>query len=90
MTDFFDFLPESWGNTEKELYSGAFDNTDAFDDRTAQTLFNEAYFNFDLPTDEKRAIREALDEYLDQVYGYDFDAMFDWEAYRDAYDGEGG
>lgn len=85
----FDFLPNSWGEFEREIYHETFDPVGAYQDLTAQTLFNEAYFNFDLSTDEKNAIRDALDQYMDSVYDYDFQANFDWVAYREAYDGEG-
>jgi hypothetical protein len=88
VTDFFDYLPDNWGNTERELYTGAFEDTGAYDDRTAQVLFNEGYFNFDIGTDERVAIRNALDEYLMDEYGLDFDAVFDWDAWRDAYEGD--
>lgn len=86
MTKFeWGFLPDNWSNNEKDMWVGAFEPIGAFDDRHAQALFNEGYFNFELPSDERVAIREALDEYLMNEYGIDFDEIFDWEAWRDAY-----
>lgn len=89
MSDPFDFIFTSgWSESEKDLYSDAFADTDIFADDVAAALFNEGYFNFDLSSDEINAIRDALDDYLMDEYGIDFDNVFDWEAYREAY-GEG-
>ena len=82
MSDPFDFIPENWSDVERQLWEPF---GDAVDDSMAQTPFNEGYFNPDLTTDERVAIREALDDYLQDVYGYDFSEIFDWEAWREAY-----
>lgn len=81
----WEFLPTGWPTYEKEMWTDAFEPLAAFEDRTAQTLFNEGYFNFELPSEQISAIRDALDSYLLQEYGVDFDEIFDWEAYREAY-----
>lgn len=84
----WDFLPNNWSETEKDLWQDAFESVGAFDDRYAQTLFNAGYFETDYSSDERSAIRDRLSEYLMDEYGVDFDDVFDWEAWREAY-GEG-
>lgn len=89
MTSGFGFLPNDWGQGERDLYFDAFDPVGAYQDTVAQALFNEGYFNRDLDSSDRIAIREALDDYMWQEYGVDFHEIFDWEAWRDAY-GENG
>lgn len=79
------FLPNNWGDAEKGMWVDAFEPIGAFDDRTAQALFNEGYFNFDISTSDRSAIREALSDYMMDTYGIDFDEIFDWNAWREAY-----
>lgn len=81
----FDFLPNEWSETEQTLFADAFEPVGAFDDSIAQALFNEGYFNFDISSDDRVAIREALDGYMMDTYGVDFNDVFDWEAWREAY-----
>jgi hypothetical protein len=80
----WEFLPNDWSSYEKDLWGGTFGNQ-VEQDRVAQALFNEGYFNFDITSDQISAIRNALDDYLLDTYGIDFDEQFDWEAYREAY-----
>ena len=87
MSDPFDFLPNDWSDFEKRLWDDFPD--DVVDDRIAQAMYNDAYFNHDLTSDDRMAIRSAFSDYLDQEYGIDFDQIFDWDAWRDAYEGEG-
>lgn len=67
------------------MWSDAFEPVGAFDDRVAQALFNEGYFNFDITTSERSAIRDALHDYMIDTYDVDFDEIFDWQAWREAY-----
>lgn len=83
--DPFAFLPHDWSETESEIWQSSFGDFDAFYDPVAQALYNEGYFNFDIDPDQRAAIREALDEYMEHEYGLDFDDVFDWDAWRDAY-----
>lgn len=85
MSDPFAFLPQNWSDTESEIWQNSFGEFDVFYDPVAQTLYNEAFFNFDAREGEVSAIRTALEEYLEREYGIDFDAEFDWDAWRDAY-----
>lgn len=85
MTGGFDFLPNNWSATERGLYADAFEPVGAYQDMTAQALYNEGYFNRDIDTDQRVAIRHALDEYMSDVYGVDFQEIFDWDSWREAY-----
>lgn len=85
MSDPFDFLPNDWSQREVNLYHSAFEPIGAFNDPVAQALFNEGYFNHDIPTSDRHAIREALNEYLMQEYDVDFNDVFDWAEWREAY-----
>lgn len=71
---------------ERDLWGG-FSDSGAFDDPVAQTLFNEAYFSpGSWDSDQISAIRDELANYLMDEYGVDFDAVFDWEEWREAYE----
>lgn len=85
MTNGFDFLPNGWSDFERESYVDSFAEIGGTNDTTLQALFNEGYFNFDITSDDRIAIRHALDEYLAQEYGISFDDVFDWHAWREAY-----
>lgn len=88
MSDPFAFLPQEWSERESEIWNSSFGEYDALYDPVAQALYNEGYFNFDIDSDQRAAIRDALDEYMSQEYGIDFDDVFDWDAWRDAYGSE--
>lgn len=90
MTESFGFLPNSWSDTERSLYENAFELTpDAVNDGTLQALYDNAYFNMDANSDHISAIREALSDYLMREYDVDFDAVFDWDVWRESYEGDG-
>lgn len=88
MTSGFDFLPNGWSDTERSLYQNAFEPVGAYQDMTAQALYNEGYFNRDINHDARMAIRESLDAYMADVYGVNFQEIFDWDTWREAYEGE--
>lgn len=82
-------MAESWFNGftnsfESDLYD-SFAPVDEVDDPVLQSVFHAAYFDFNLPTRDKVAAREALKDYLLYDYGIDFDTVFDWRAYKAAY-----
>lgn len=76
-----------WSNVEFQLYNNALGHTpDAFDDRFTQTLYDTALFNWDISPNERAAVLDALRDRMWDQYGLDFDDVFDWESYREAYD----
>ena len=78
---------EAWSDRQVDLW-GDIVEFGVTSDGVAESLFHAAYFEFDRSTDEINAIRDTLDQYLMDEYGIDFDAAFDWEAYREMYGGE--
>lgn len=87
MSDPFDYLPADWSTFEKNLWDPFGD--EVYNDRTAQALYHEGFYNFDARQGEITAIRENLRGYLMYEYGIDFDDVFDWDAWRENYEGEG-
>lgn len=87
MSEPFEFMPGDWSHLEKELYQDAFGET-FYSDRVAEALYHEAFFNFDMREGEVSAIRDNLRGYLMDEYGVDFDEVFDWAIWREAYEGE--
>lgn len=83
------FVPLNWGRFEQEHWEDRFGPIDALNDSIAQALYHEGYFNRDIDTNSRIAIRENFNAYMIQKYGYASDEIFDWVAYREAY-GEGG
>jgi hypothetical protein len=84
MTDPFSSLRA----TESSIWDTMASNADYafFDDTTAKALYHEAFFApGDWDPSQLQAIREDLRDYLMNEYGFDFDAEFDWEAWREAY-----
>lgn len=79
------FIPLSWGQFEQEHWEDRFGPIDALRDSIAQAYYHDAYFNRDIDTNSRIAIREYFDQYMLDVYGYHVDEVFDWVAYRDAY-----
>jgi hypothetical protein len=78
---------EDLSGAEQSLWISSFaSNENLYYDATAQALFHEAYFNpGGWDKDELSAIRDNLHDYLMDEYGIDFDEVFDWEAWREAY-----
>jgi hypothetical protein len=73
---------------ENELWNAAFGDEyfEVMQDPNAQALFHEAFFHRDAwDSEQLGAIRDTLREYLYDTYDIDFDAVFDWEAWREAY-----
>lgn len=80
-----DVVPVRWYEREKDMYIDAFQAVGVYDDWVAQTMFNEAYFNFDAPRDQIRRTQHEFEAYMRRTYGVEFGDIFDFEAYREAY-----
>lgn len=76
---------EDWfESTEGRLWEDLVgDLPDALDDRLAQALYHEAYYDHDILTPDRVGAREALEEFMFDEYGIDFLAEFDWDAWRE-------
>lgn len=75
-----------WNEGYKDVYEHLAHGTDALNDRIAQELFDAAYVAMDYAdTGLLQGIRDSLESYLMSEYGINFDDVFDWEAWREAY-----
>lgn len=81
---------EEWSQPEQDLWLGMIESSghsELQDDDTLQWLYDVA-FNTDrgdIPGDHRAGMMEAMYEYIQDVYGFDFHEHFDWEAWREAY-----
>lgn len=79
--------PSDWGINETRLFEDMSYAVPGLEtDRMAQALYDTALYNFDISSGDRHAVREALRDYLTENYGVDFDSVFSWEGYREAYD----
>jgi len=79
-----------WSYIEFGLYDQmASGNMELYNDNFAQNLYDAALFDHDISRDDRAAIMDTLRDYMWDEYGVDFDDVFDWEAYREAYDNAG-
>lgn len=72
---------------ELRLFENIADQTPGlYADTFIQNLYDAALFNYDIDTAERKIILEAMRDRMWDEYGVDFDNVFDWEAFREAYD----
>lgn len=57
-----------------------------YSDTFVQNLYDAALFRHDVSTSDRADILNALRDYMEDEYGVDFDDVFDWEGFREAYD----
>lgn len=75
-----------WSNTQEHLYGDIGAHNEAiFQDELLKQAFDIGWFNMDVDHRFREAAREFVVEWLDTEYGIDFDEVFDWEAWREAY-----
>jgi hypothetical protein len=78
--------PDHWDTDEKELWDDFVEIDPRLgEDDYAQILFHEAYFDLDIPPDDRDNYHDSLEQYLEE-FGIDFDDTFDWEGYREWYE----
>lgn len=77
-----------WGAMEMHLYEDMSTGLprEFLDDRMTQALYDTALFNFDISKSDRQAVMDTLKDHLRDEYGVEFDDIFDWENYREAYD----
>lgn len=75
-----------WSSIEERLFEDIGSrNANIFDDDLLQAAFDIGWFDMNVSSDYREAAREFVYEWLDQEYGIDFDDVFDWDAWREAY-----
>jgi hypothetical protein len=84
-------MPADWGRNEVALWRDATlhyqaGSEDIAHDETAQALYDAALYTFSETHEDRAAILANLRQYIEEEYGIDWDDIFDWEGYREAYD----
>lgn len=93
-TNFFDseprdgrwWIPEQFSRTEGMLWDD-FAIKSVYNDPVAQALFHSAYFDQSVSQDDRAAIRDALNDYMADEYNIEFQEVFDWDTWRENYEG---
>lgn len=81
------FVPASWDRDQADLYDELVGSDPVIAaDNNLQFLYQEALYDLDLRPYERAIVLEALEEYLWEEYGIDFDDVFDWEGYKEWYE----
>lgn len=85
MPDYEDFsnLPE---NTQQEALYDIIGFHDAGQDSYAHDLFYNAFYNDDISMDNRLDLMHQMEDYLWDMYGLDFEALWDWDDFRDWYE----
>lgn len=76
---------DDWSRLENQLWMDMGENTDVLNDRYLQAVYEAAYFDQNVPHNDRIYLREQLTILLRDEYGLNFDDIFDWEAWREAY-----
>lgn len=80
-------IPEDWDATQRDIFGELLGGEpEIMADGQLQFLFQEAYFDRSLDPADRALIQDYLEDYLANEYGIDFNAEFDWDAYREWYD----
>jgi hypothetical protein len=77
--------PSDWSRFEHELWERTAGGLGIEQDRYAQALYAEGWFNWDISPADRAGIREGMYQYMQDTYSVNFDDVFDWQAWRDAY-----
>jgi hypothetical protein len=79
-----------WSYVEFGLFdSMASGNMPLYNDPYAQNLYDAALFDHDISSGDRAIVLDSLRDYMWDEYGVDFDDVFDWGGYREAYDNAG-
>lgn len=87
---------DNWSEDETRLFDQALGNiADEYgealtarihEDEWVGFLYHEAMWDFDLPGDMRGTAYEAFVQYMEDYFGVEWEDVYDWEAYREAYD----
>lgn len=80
-------VPDTWSQQESHMFDDLINGDPTLgSDQTLQLLFDVALFQDGFTPRERDGVQAALEEYLWDEYGIDFDDAFDWAAYREWYE----
>lgn len=86
--DFDYFVPDDWYGAEKDMFDNLVNGDPVLgQDKSLQLLFDVALFDHDIRPGERDMAYDALVEYMWDEYEIDFDDVFDWDDYREWYEG---
>lgn len=57
-------------------------------DPFAETLYETALWDWNLAGDTRNDAYEAFAAYMDEYYDVEWEEIFDWDAWREAYDSQ--
>ena len=84
---------DNWSEDETRLFADALGNLDndnlaerVAGDEWVGFLYHEAMWDFEISGDYRQGAYDAFIDYMESVYGIEWDEIYDWEAYREAYD----
>ena len=83
---------DGWSDDEARLFDKAIENIGGDlgdqirDDEWVSFLYHEAMWDFEIPADYRANAYDAFVDYMETNYGVEWDEVYDWEAYREAYD----
>lgn len=76
---------DDWSRFENQLWEDMAEGTDFLNDPYLQALYEASFFEFGQSPGATATIRDALYVYMENEYNVNFDDIFDWEAWREAY-----
>lgn len=80
---------DEWESAEQGLFDDLMrDHPGAYNDDDAQWFFHQALFEHHDDREERQTLYNEMLDYFDDEYLMDFEQDFDWEAFREWYDGE--
>lgn len=87
--DYDYYVPASWSEQEANLYDDFLSgNPEIASDHQLQFLYHAALFETDLSAPDRHIILVELENYLLEEYDIEFDDVFDWDGYREWYEGQ--
>lgn len=80
-----------WSETEEHLFSEMAETNSGLLDADPDFLqaFDTGWFDREASPEDRADARDFVIEWMDEVYGLDFDEVFDWAAWREDYEGGG-
>lgn len=73
---------DDWDDDEFRMFEDLDLPQDAESDRFVQLAYDMAFFDEHSDYETRMAMREFLFNFLQDEYGFDFNAEFDWDDYR--------
>jgi len=77
---------DDWNRTKAGLwFNSTADNPDLLNDKQAQRYFEMAYLDRSVGSEMRKQYRDDFHRLMADRYDIDFNVIFDWDAWREAY-----